>query len=75
MSRRHALVVPRDQRAPVMDAAVRQRRISLPAVDTLDRHTAVADRAPLESIAVQSLRLIEAKGAPCAVYHHFAGLG
>ena len=28
-----------------------------------------------ESIAVQGLRLIEAKGVPCAVCHNFAGQG
>jgi hypothetical protein len=75
MPRRHALIVPWDQRAPVMDAAVRQRRISLPTVDTLDRHTAVAGRTTLKSGTVRDFRLIEAKNAPCAVCHHFAGQG
>lgn len=72
---RHTPIVPRHQRTAVVRAAVRQRRKSLPTVDTLDRHTAVADQAAFESIAMQTLRLIEAKDAPSAVYHHFAGQG
>ena len=75
MTLRNTLVASWDQRAAVMDAAVRQRRRSLSAVDTLDGHTAVAGWTTLKSVTVQGLRLVEAESAPCAVNHYFAGLG
>ena len=49
--------------------------MSLRAVDALDRNATVADRTALQGIAMQGLRLIEAKGAPSTVNHHFAGQG
>ena len=47
----------------------------LRAVNTLDCHATMADRATLQRIAMQGLRLIKAQGAPSTIYHHFAGLG
>src|SRR4051812_27054442 len=75
MPRRHSLVVPWDQRAAVMDAPVRQSHRSLPAIDALDRHTAMAGWTTLKSVPVEDPRLVEAKGEPSAFHYHFAGLG
>jgi hypothetical protein len=58
-----------------MRSAVRERQVSLHAVDARDRDAAVAHRASLQDVARQKARLGEADGAPCAIYLRFAGHG